>query len=57
MAYHALERAREAVAVTVIDRVGIAGGASGVAAGLVHPYTARGLGCGGGWRARRGRGG
>ena len=42
VAYHALERAREAVAVTVIDRVGIAGGASGVAAGLVHPYTARG---------------
>jgi glycine/D-amino acid oxidase-like deaminating enzyme len=44
-AFHLLERANDAgmsVDVTLVDEVGIAGGASGVAAGLLHPYTPRG---------------
>ena len=44
-AFHLLERANDAgasVDVTLMDEIGIAGGASGVAAGLLHPYTPRG---------------
>lgn len=45
LAHAMLERAREArtaLRVTVIDRRGVGAGASGVAAGTVHPFTPRG---------------
>ena len=40
------------VRVTLIDEKGVAGGASGVAAGLLHPYTPRGKII---WRGHPGR--
>ena len=45
LAFHVIEEANargRAIDVTLMDAVGVAGGASGVAAGLLHPYTPRG---------------
>lgn len=45
LAFHVVEEANargRAIDVTLVDAVGVAGGASGVAAGLLHPYTPRG---------------
>ena len=45
LAFHVIEEANargRAIDVTLVDAVGVAGGASGVAAGLLHPYTPRG---------------
>eukprot|EP00898_Chlorokybus_atmophyticus_P003870 jgi/Chlat1/4484/Chrsp29S04423 len=44
IAYHLLQHARTGVpvAVDLYDAVGIAGGASGVAGGLLHPYSPKG---------------
>ena len=44
-AFRTLEEANargRAVELTLIDGAGVGGGASGVAAGLLHPYTPRG---------------
>ena len=44
-AFRTLEEANargRAVELTLIDGAGVGGGASGVAAGLLHPYTVRG---------------
>ena len=41
-AWHLLAHARTPVSVHLFDGAGIAGGASGAAAGLLHPYSPKG---------------
>lgn len=51
VAWHLLAaaRARAPIAVTLFDGAGLGGGASGAAAGLLHPFTPRGRVRGGSW--------